>query len=1160
MYTIYPNKFVRQKRALYKTLLIMKLTILLMISAIIQVSAGAKAQKVTLSENYTRLDKVFDKIREQTGYDFLFSNAILKAAKPVTIQVKDAELEKVLSSILETQSLKYTIKEKTVIVSREETLPGYGEYPAFRQALLPGRIAGKVTDERGEPLPGANIRILETSQTTRSAVDGSYNFSIEPGTYTIEVTYVSFQTKRITQVVVRSAEPTSLNIVLNAITSKLSQVTVTASYRQENTVALYAKQKNAAGLTNGISREQMAALPDKNIGETLKRISGISTNDNRRVVVRGIAERYNLAMMDGATLPSTDVQVRDFEFDIVPSNLIDNVVVNKTSTPDMSFGFGGGLVQINTMAVPENNFTTFSFGSKYVKGSTGKDFLGYGRGKYDYLGFDDGSRDHFPKNLNTFANGQYDPSKPYATPPAGVTAITPAMIAEQNKRIGGLERIGERLYTAAPGQNYQFSLGRSYQAGSHRLGFAGSLSYRNEQATDDIAQFGRGEWEKLGNVTYNTGTGEELMPTAARQYNFNTTWGALLNMGWNSKNHKLTSRNFYSRVFSNQFSRIHGYTADPREYAEIREYDRPKFIDLLQNRINGEHSFGAFRFDWNVARNKLTNTEQDAVEAWLKPAAEGSTQYVITPSSPTNPGGGTFNRSQYKYIETNKIAEGALSYQFELLQQKQTVKSGYQYLQREGIYDWTILPISTLGGVYAGVPVQEWSQFLDFKYPLTDLFYYPAGFSENGYKGKNINQAVYGMLDNRFSSWLRLVWGLRAEYYKYERIRNGANDRITNDLIERSEKEVFVDPETGKIVSAFADAENEEKTWRYLPSASLTATPLKDLNIRAAYAQSVVRPALIENSRMMRFDPVVGGYRRNEGVLSTRIDHYDLRLEWYPSAGEVISAGYFHKYFDKPAEIYRTQTDPTGRVYLLTQNSEWAKVDGWEFDVRKSLGFINPDWGFMDDIFVSGNLTLQTSEVQASTFTSKGMNSDKYGKTYSYRTKVQQKEKRPLYGQVPKVYNIGLQYNGSRLGGNVAFNHMGYKTFVTGLSPEIVEYERPRNQLDAQLSYRFLKNKKLQTRLNISNILNDPYRFYVNSIDTYELQDQWKGMGINQINEAGAFDWGDIYKWKEGFSRDYEEGHYETSADGKTRTRVGDKDTFIRRTGTSFSLSLSYNF
>ncbi|MCW3464483.1 TonB-dependent receptor [Chitinophaga nivalis] len=1112
---------------------------------------------ISLSARNKMLREVFREIEQKTGYSINYQDNVLNAEKRVTIDVSQKPWTVVLEQLLNGTNATFKQQGNMILLLKK------ADTPPAKPAT--GRITGKIMDdETGEPLPLVTIRIGSTGAT--SNFDGSFNITLPNGKYSAEISSIGYGTKVITDIDVNGDLAFVLNATLKRSKRTLNSVVVTSSARKETANALYARQKNEAGIINGISREQISALPDKNIGETLKRISGVSTNDNRRVVVRGIAERYNLAMMDGAVLPSTDVQVRDFEFDIIPSNLIDNVIVSKTATPDMSFGFGGGLIQINTFAIPNQNFTTIGIGSKYTNGSTGKDFLGYGRGKTDFLGLDDGSRDHFPKDLLIFTQQNYNPTKPYDVPSTGVTPIRPDMIAAQNKKIGGLERIGTRIYKAQPGQNYQVSLGRVLRLKNSQLGFVSSLSFRNEQSIDDISHTERGDWEKAGNRRYNVETGEELQPTYANQYNYNTTWAALLNLGWSSKHHKITSRNFYSRVFNNQFTRTVGY-GEALGYEEgpaISEFDRPKFLQLLQNRINGEHTFGAFRFDWNISRNKLTNHEKDAVEAWLKPTSTlNGISYNIMPSAITNPGGGTFNRAQYSYEETNKVAEAALSYRFKLLGQQQTAKAGYQYMERHGIYDWTLLPIGavqTTNTVYPYIPVQEWGKYLEFKNPLTDLLYYPASFSQSGYEGKNTNQAFYGMMDNRFANWLRFVWGIRAESYQYERLKSGANDLAISTQIEQGEKNRFVDPETGKIVTPFADPATEEKKWRYLPSANLTVTPFSNFNIRAAYAQSVVRPALIENSRMVRFDPAIGAIRRNEGVLSTLITHYDFRLEWYPNPGEVISVGYFHKYFDKPVELYRTQLDASMRVYVVTQNSDWAKVNGLEFDLRKSLGFINPGWKFLDNIFLNGNLTLQTSDVQASQYIGASMGTDKYGKNYEYRTKVLLQEKRPLFGQIPVLYNIGLQYAGNRFGTNVAFNHMGYKTFITGLTPDIVEYERARNQLDAQLSYDFLKDKKLKVKLNFSNLLNSPYRFYINSSDTYQLLDKWKGMTMADIYATGATEWKDIFEWKPGFSQKYDEGEYETSPDGKSKTKVGDKETFIRKVGTSFSLSLSYTF
>ena len=1095
------------------------------------------------------LSVALEQLRAKTKVRLAYDPSVAKTVSVRAANYHEEKLKNILLQLLKHSNLTFIEQGGAVVLYTK------ANHPVKTPVQQSGRIAGKVIDDRGEPLPGASIKLIQTGEVTQSRVDGSYTLNVAAGSYTLELSYISFQTKRITDIEVKAGQVTSLNVVLNPSTNSLNQVVVTGTFKKESVNALYARQKNEANISNGISREQISALPDKNIGETLKRISGVSTNDNRRVVIRGIAERYNLAMMDGATLPSTDVQVRDFEFDIIPSNLIDNVVVSKTATPDMSFGFGGGLVQINTIAIPDRDFMSFSLGSKYNNGSTGKDFLGYQRGKNDYLGFDDGGRNHFPKDLLIFTQTNYLPTHPANTnPPPGVQLVTQDMIAAQNKKIGGLQRLGTRVYQAAPGQNYQFTLGRSYGLKESRLGFVGSLSYRNEQAIDDISHFERGRFSKLSNNVYDPVTNKELQETRANQYNFTTSLAALVNLGWNSKQHKITLRNFYSRVFNNQFFRVSGWGEDIGygEDPAINEYDRPKFVDLLQNRISAEHTFGRLKFDWGLARNRVNNHEQDAVDANLRPIKTlNSTAYVYQPSNITeNPG--PLSRSSYRYVETNWAADAALSYKFNIGKSTQVFKAGYQFLNKKGDFAWSVLPIGSAKGFYGGyTPVQTWN--IDFNDPLHDIYYHPSDFNNNNYTGRNSNQAWYGMMDSRFNSWIRLVWGIRGEYYKYERIKDSAADKVALSEIQNLEKNRYVDPETGNLVHKTLDASADEKKWLYMPSANLTITPVTDFNIRASYARSAVRPALIENSSFARFNHLHGKIQRNTGVVSTIISHYDLRLEWYPSAGEVLSAGYFKKHFKNPVEMYVDVTTTSGAVDLLTANSDYANVNGWEFDFRKNLGFINKDWGFLSDIHFSGNLTLQNSEVQASAFrySTMGAGNDNDGKSYAYRTKTYLREKRALYGQVPVLYNIGLHYTGDRLSANVAFNHSGYKTFTVGMEPQYSELERPRNQLDAQLGYKFLKSKKMEAKLNMSNLLNSPYRFFINSSDTYKFK---PGAEIMTMRE-----WSDVYEWKYGFSDQYEKGYTEPNAEGKIR-RFGDKDTFIRKIGTSFSLSLSYNF
>ncbi len=174
--------------------------------------------------------------------------------------------------------------------------------------------------------------------------------------------------------VVRENSNTPLTIVKKAETNTLSQIVFTSGYKKASVAGLYAQQKNRASISNGISAEQISATPDRNVGETLKRISGVNTADNKFVLVRGIGERYNAAMLDGTALQSTEAQKRSFSFEMIPNAIVDNVVVLKTITPDMNTSFGGGAILINTKDIPSENFMSIGIGTSFNDQSAGKDF------------------------------------------------------------------------------------------------------------------------------------------------------------------------------------------------------------------------------------------------------------------------------------------------------------------------------------------------------------------------------------------------------------------------------------------------------------------------------------------------------------------------------------------------------------------------------------------------------------------------------------------------------------------------------------------------------------------------------------------------------------------------------------------------------------------
>jgi outer membrane receptor protein involved in Fe transport len=1068
--------------------------------------------KIEIKLNNASVEEGLIALSRKSGIRISYADEMLqKESKKITLNNNDITAGAVLRSILERTSLNYRLFKNYIIIDAK---------PVPQQ---PGQIRGKITDDRGEVMPSTTVKIVETGQTVQTTVDGRYSISLKPGTYTLEVSYISYLKQRITDVVVKAGEITALNISMKPDARGLSEVVITSSYKKASVAGLYALQKNTSNLSDGISAEQIGATPDKHVGETLKRITGVSTNENKKVVVRGIAERYNVSLLNGSSLPSTDVQERDFEFNLIPTNLVENIVVAKSITADMPYGFAGGLIQITTKSVPESNFLSVSAGTSFNSRTTGKDFLGYGRSKYDYLGFDDGSRDHFPSGLLNLV-GKFDPTKDESQ-----NEIKATQVAEENKRIGGTERLGARLFQSMPSQNYQLSLGRVYslsKAKEHKIGFVGSLSYRNTQSNDYVSSMRRGDWShepaRADDPTdVNTGN----------IYGFNTTLGLLLNGGFKTESHQINTYNLYTRIFDNRFNRYTGWSFEnPKnetdmKYGGILEDDRPKFTDLLQNKVSGIHRFNSIKMEWGLARTSLKSEERDAISASMGAREIGNrVLYTYQPGTVSDPGPGALHRDEYVYKENNIDGVISAAYDFKLGKTSHIFKTGVNYLKKHAFYDWQVLPI--VKGTNSTVPVelipiQDWGNYMSMENTENSLFYFKKDYTSNKFEAKSINKGGFVMLDHKLLPGLRVVWGARAEYFKLDTIVNSAS------LLRDKNVKIFFE---------------EKKDWFFLPSANITYSPLKDLNLRASYAKSAVRPGLMENSRFSRYNPNYGSVVRSNGVSSTLIDNYDAKIELFPGAGELVSVAYFYKYFDKPAEYYRIDNENNGRGYITISNSDWAKVRGWEFELRKSLGFVYDGLPFLKDVYVSGNLTLQKSEVRAREMQFETTPAGVDSVYYKYL-----KYPRALYGQVPLLYNAGIQYAGKKLGLNITYNHAGYKTFITGIDPSLVEYERPRSQMDAQISYRFLKGK-LETKLNMSNLLDAPFRYFINDPTTYELKPGNEG--------KTNLEWNDKYEYKFGFSEKFEKGYM----DKVTNRQVGDRETSTRYTGRTFSLSLSYNF
>ncbi|TZF86540.1 TonB-dependent receptor plug domain-containing protein (plasmid) [Pedobacter sp. BS3] len=774
-------------------------------------------------------------------------------------------------------------------------------------AEVPGRISGTISDKKtGETLIGVSVKIAGTTKGIATNVEGKFSLiGINPGTYTLEISYVGYATKRITGVEVKPGNVTPLNIILEESSDiRLNEVVVTASYKQESVNSLYAQQKNSGAITDGVSSELIKKSPDKNTSDVLKRVSGATIQDNKFVIVRGLSDRYNTAMLDNATLPSTEPNRKAFSFDIVPSGLVDNLVISKTATPDLPGDFTGGAVQIRTKDIPDNNFITVGAGVGYNTVSTFKDFQSGPRNTLNYFGFDNNSKslsNNFPSR-NQIVNG--------------LTAVQNQAAIQSLPRDWNIYN-----HNALPSQNYQLTIGRvkDFDNGNKKLGAIVSLTYRNAQNTNANLERSFYDYKYTDN-----------------QYKFSTSLGALANFAYSFGNSKITFKNIYNKSFDDQFLYRSGVL---RQNDEIRYYA----FDLLEkslfkSTIEGIHKVGDNnKLNWSLAYSNVLNNQPDQRKIGYQRniasyQADPSTGFSANVTSPGKENARLFSRMN----ENNYSAGINYSTLVTMFSKSALLKFGLssQYRDRDfsARFITLVLPVSTpdLNEIRLRPIETLFGEDLIERnvYQLNDI----ANLTDN-YTANAFTNAAYAMLDNKIGEKLRVLWGVRAEQFSL--------NLTTPDPMQKAIEQHYLD---------------------ILPSANFTYSLTARSNLRASYYRSLARPEFRELAPFIYYDfELLASQTGNPDLKRALIDNMDLRYEIYPSAGQILSVSAFYKNFNNAIEAYIDDANSLPNISYF--NSEKANVYGLEFEIRKSLDFIAAS-NFLKNTTLYTNVSLVKSEVK----------------------------------------------------------------------------------------------------------------------------------------------------------------------------------------------------
>ncbi len=884
-----------------------------------------------------------------------------------------------------------------------------------------GTIRGTVIDDKtGETLIGVTVLIEGTATGTITDLDGAYNLPAPAGTHTLVFSYISYATKKVTEVTVKAGEVTVIDLRMAGNTEEISEVTISAERTRNTDNALLTVQKNSMVVLDGISSQSISKAGDSDAAEALKRVPGVSIEGGKYMYVRGLGDRYTKTMLNGMDIPGLDPDRNTVQMDVFPTNLVDNIIVYKTFSPDLPGDFTGGVVDISTKSFQDRK--QFDIGGGFgVNTATTFDnnFILYKGGKLDWLGMDDGTR-----------SLPYDFSK----------TIDESYEIRRNPELEEIVRsfpttLGVTKTRALPNQNYFVSFGNQYNRKGKTFGFNTGFTYRNNFQFYEKAEYGEYIHDadpadlELDKENYRQSSG----PLGIN----NVTWSGLLAGAYKTAKSKYTAQLFHTQngesagSFRDQFDGVNQINT----ILHVLSYNQRSITNFL---LTGKHQFNKLEMEWKnslsysnlkdpdlrIMQFRVINNDTVLEAGGSASAArlyrnlhEITENFRMDFTLPFKQWGGLASKLKFGVYDTYKTRSFE-SYRVRMVNNGLQIEGGPDFLLAEE----NIWNPENRGGTYI-TGNQDLSNTFDAWMNVA---------------------AVYVMNELPLHPKLNVVYGLRVE---------------KADLFFTGQKQQVFNPETDKF-----DNERVLNEIDFLPALNMVYTAVENMNIRFSYSRTVARPTFKEKSLAQIVDPISEiTFIGNIGLEQTNIDNLDLRWEYFFGLGEMISASAFFKNFNNPIEVV-IFSDVAPRDFT-PRNVNNAKAYGLEVEIRKNFKFVHSK---LEPLVISLNASWIKSVTELSEAEIEGRN--KWVKDgYSIPTK------RAMYGQSPYLINANISYNAEKLGltATLAYNVQGKRLVVVGggRAPDV--YEMPFNSLNFKLSEVFGKKDQFRVSVQAENILGD---------------------------------------------------------------------------------------
>ncbi|MFA9192031.1 TonB-dependent receptor [Flavobacterium sp. FZUC8N2.13] len=890
-----------------------------------------------------------------------------------------------------------------------------------------GVISGKVLDGDDKmPLPGAMLLLEGMNKYTISDYNGRYEFlNVQEGSYTVKVSYIGYAAGSAT-VTVNQGVNAVQNFSLKASGTELNEVVVGDILKGQ--AKALSQQKHNKNIGNVISSDQVGRFPDANIGDALKRVPGVTMQNDqgeaRNIIIRGLAPSLNSVTLNGDRIPSAEGDNRNVQMDLIPSDMISTIEVNKTLTSDMDADAIGGSVNLVTRATPNGERISATVAGGYLPI----------REKASYTaGFVYGNR-YFNDKLGAVVSGSYN-NVDYGS--------------DNVENEWAKDEFGNEFIQAAEIRRYDVqrirrsgSVALDYKFNENNTIFANAIyNWRDDRENryrttyDDIEAIydgenivgfeGRARRQTKGGIDNNRNKSRRLEDQRVQNYSLR---------GEHLINSKL------DLDWSTNYSKAREHRPGER-YIEYRQKGLDIFQDFSENKFPLVTATGETLNDLEF--DSASENTDDTSESEFGAKINIRVPFTIIPSEKGRFRTGLRLRMKEKMRNNNFFSYEPTNANMDLLSGVPTsFFDGKGYNPGDKYVAGTFASANYLGN-------------LDLNNAsLFDKESDPSEFLAVNYNAKENIYAAYVRWDQDFNDKLSMVLGFRSETTHI--------DYTGNRVLDEEELE-------GEITTT-------NTYTNVLPSVTLQYNATKDLILRAAATTALARPnyyalAPFVNNIAADMEITAG----NPDLDVTYSYNYDFMAENYFKSVGLISGGVFYKrlndfiynYSDNQYTTAKFATDfpdqsnpiPTGENWSFVQSRNGKSVDvyGFEVALQRQLDFFESK--FLKGFGVYLNYTYTKSEA-------KGI-ADEDGN---------ERENISLPGTAPHMFNGSLSWENKRFSARVSTNFAADYLDELGADDYQDSYYDKQFFLDANAAYKITPNIRLFAEAN--NLTNQPLRYY----------------------------------------------------------------------------------